>query len=93
MDDAGEGRIRTEREGAQVTVIVDREAKRNALSRRLQDELATTLDGLAADDTIGLVVLTGAGDRSFVSGGDLKKLAEVRTNMAAIEMARLLPQL
>ncbi|MDH4280385.1 MAG: enoyl-CoA hydratase/isomerase family protein, partial [Acidimicrobiia bacterium] len=70
MDDAGEGRIRTEREGAQVTVIVDREAKRNALSRHLQDELAATLDGLAADETIGLVVLTGAGDRSFVSGGD-----------------------
>lgn len=87
MDDAGEGRIRTERRGALVTVIVDRETKRNALSRHLQDELAATFEHLADDITIGLVVLTGAGDRSFVSGGDLTKLAEVRTNMAAIEMA------
>lgn len=87
MEDAGEGRIRTEREGALVTVIVDREAKRNALSRHLQDELAATLETLADDDTIGLLVLTGAGDRSFVSGGDLTKLLEVRSRMAAIEMA------
>lgn len=87
MDDAAEGRIRTERQGALVTVIVDRETKRNALSRHLQDELGSTLDELADDDTIGLIVLTGAGDRSFVSGGDLKKLLEVRTRMAAIEMA------
>ncbi len=87
MDDATEGRIRTERDGAMVTLIVDREARRNALSRHLQDELASTLDHLGDDDTIGLVVLTGAGERSFVSGGDLKKLVEVRTKMAAIEMA------
>ena len=88
VDDAGEGRIRTEREGPLVTVTVDREAKRNALSRHLQDELAATLDELAVDTTIGLMVLTGAGDRSFVSGGDLKKLVEVRTSLAATEMAR-----
>ncbi len=87
MDVAGEGRIRTERDGPLVTVIVDREAKRNALSRRLQDELAAALDALADDDTIGLVVLTGAGDRSFVSGGDLKKLIEVRTAEATTDMA------
>ncbi len=88
MNDEAEGRIRTEREGPLVTVIVDREAKRNALSRHLQTELAATLDDLADDDTIGLVVLTGAGDRSFVSGGDLKKLVEVRTTQDAEEMAR-----
>ncbi len=87
MADAGEGTIRTERDGALVTVTVDREAKRNALSRHLQDELAATLDDLAGDSTIGLVVLTGAGDRSFVSGGDLKKLLDVRTTLAATEMA------
>lgn len=87
MDQAGEGRIRSEREGALVTVTVDRESKRNALSRRLQDELASTFDGLAHDVTVGLVVLTGAGDRNFVSGGDLKKLVEVRTTKAATDMA------
>lgn len=70
-----------------VTLTVDREAKRNALSRHLQDELASNLDDLGDDATIGLLVVTGAGERSFVSGGDLKKLAEVRTKMAAIEMA------
>ena len=87
MDAAGEGEIRTEREGPLVTVTVDRESKRNALSRQLQDELAATFDGLAHDDTIALIVLTGAGERSFVSGGDLKKLTDIRTPAAATEMA------
>lgn len=87
MDVEGEGRIRAERDGPLITVVVDREAKRNALSRHLQDELASLLDALSEDSTIGVVVLTGAGERSFVSGGDLKKLVDVRSPEATTEMA------
>ena len=83
----GEGRIVVERSGPRVTITVDRPEKRNAFSRHLQDELAAALDELAADESIALVILTGAGDRNFVSGGDLKALSEIRTTDAAREMA------
>jgi enoyl-CoA hydratase/carnithine racemase len=53
-------------------VTLDRPEKRNALSVRLRDELSALLDGLAADDDLKVVVLTGAGDY-FSAGFDLRE--------------------
>jgi len=83
-----DGSIRTERVGGRATVVVDRPHKRNALSRHVQDELAATLDELAIDESISVLVLTGAGTDNFTSGGDLVALSEIRTIEGAEEMAR-----
>lgn len=83
-----DGSIRTERAGSRVTVVVDRPHKRNALSRHVQDELGTALDELASDESISVLVLTGAGSDNFTSGGDLVALSEIRTIEGAEEMAR-----
>lgn len=82
------GSIRTERKAGRVTVVVDRPEKRNALSRLVQDELAAVLDELATDESISALVLTGAGNDNFTSGGDLVALSEIRTSEGAEEMAR-----
>ena len=83
-----DGSIRLERSGGRATVVVDRPHKRNALSRHVQDELAAALDELADDETIAVLVLTGAGSDNFTSGGDLVALSEIRTLDGAEEMAR-----
>ena len=48
---------------------------------RTQQELATALRDASFDDAVGVIVLTGAGDRAFCTGGDVKEYAEdyVRT--------------
>jgi enoyl-CoA hydratase/carnithine racemase len=53
-----------------VTLTLDRPDKKNALSVELRDEVSETLDRLAADDDVSVVVVTGSGD-SFCSGFDL----------------------
>ncbi|GAA4825115.1 enoyl-CoA hydratase/isomerase family protein [Streptomyces ziwulingensis] len=65
-------------------VTIDRPQARNALDLATMDELEKALD--AAEGAAALVV-TGAGDRAFVSGGDLKELAKLRTETQAAAMA------
>jgi enoyl-CoA hydratase/carnithine racemase len=65
-------------------VTIDRPHARNAIAPGTMDELDKALD--AVQDAKALVI-TGAGDRAFVSGGDLKALAAVRTEEAALAMA------
>lgn len=55
-------------------VTLNRPDALNALSRALVARLASTFRELAADPTVGAVVLTGAG-RAFTAGVDLKELA------------------
>ncbi|EKF22907.1 enoyl-CoA hydratase/isomerase family protein [Mycolicibacterium hassiacum DSM 44199] len=65
-------------------ITIDRPQARNAISLETMDQLNKALDG--AEGARALVI-TGAGDRAFVSGGDLKELAALRTEFDASTMA------
>jgi enoyl-CoA hydratase/carnithine racemase len=65
-------------------VTIDRPHARNAISLETMDQLDKALDGA---DGARALVLTGAGDRAFVSGGDLKELSALRTELDASGMA------
>ena len=55
-------------------VTLNRPAAMNALSRSLRAALAETMRTLDADAAVRAVVLTGAGERAFTAGLDLKEL-------------------
>lgn len=55
-------------------IRLNRPQARNALTSALLEELATALEVIAADDSIGAVVITG-GDKVFAAGADLKEMA------------------
>ncbi len=57
-------------------VTLDRPSSLNALSFGLIAELAEALEALDRDPSIRCVVLTGAGDRAFAAGADIKELAD-----------------
>jgi hypothetical protein len=62
--------VRAERDGATLTITLDRPHRHNAISTRLRDELCEALAVAVVDDTIESVRLRGNGP-SFCSGGDL----------------------
>jgi enoyl-CoA hydratase/carnithine racemase len=68
--------VRIERNGAVLTVVIDREARRNALNEGVAHGIASALDLAEADRSIRAVVLTGAGDKAFCAGGDLQANAD-----------------
>jgi methylglutaconyl-CoA hydratase len=61
------------------TVTMNRPDVRNAFDDRLLDELADAVDGLTRDDTVRVVVLTGAGS-SFSAGADLEWMRAMKDN-------------
>ena len=71
------------RDDAVATVTLNRPEAMNALSRALRAEFAAVMRGLAADDGIRAIVLTGAGERAFTAGLDLKELGADTGNLGA----------
>ncbi len=63
------------RDGHIAVVTVNRPQKLNALDAATIAELTTAFGELAADDGIGAIVLTGAGEKAFVAGADISVLA------------------
>ena len=56
-------------------VTIERPRVMNALHPPAHEELARVFDGFAGDDDLWAAVITGAGDRAFCSGADLKERA------------------
>jgi enoyl-CoA hydratase len=78
--------VLVEHDGAVAVLTIDRPEARNAIARTTMAELASALDEIEASPARVLVV-TGAGTRVFVAGGDLKELAAIRTHEDAAAMA------
>jgi methylglutaconyl-CoA hydratase len=67
--------FRTERRGAVEIWTIDGASRRNSISRAMLAELNALLARAAPDRTLRCVVLTGAGDKAFCAGADLKERA------------------
>ena len=65
-------------------ITVNRPHSRNAIALDTMEALDKAIDAAAG---AGSLVITGAGDRAFVSGGDLKELAAIREESDATAMA------
>ena len=63
--------IRSEILGFTATITIDDPDKANALSNAAMGELADAVRSVCSDETVRVIVITGAGDRAFSAGGDL----------------------
>lgn len=75
--------ILTERVDRVALVTLNRPEKLNAMSYELARELDEELTLIESDNGVDVVILTGAGDRAFSSGGDIPQMA----GMSADELA------
>ena len=69
VESSGDGRV--------VTVILNRPDQMNAMNTALGEDLLACFEALARDADVRAVVFTGAGDRAFCAGGDLKERNEM----------------
>jgi enoyl-CoA hydratase len=76
-----------DRDGAVATVTINRPKVLNALSIQTVDELRRAMLSLKYDDAVRVVILTGAGEKSFVAGADINELA-AQTPVSGRELAR-----
>src|SRR5215217_3996421 len=67
--------ILVEREGRVAILTINRPDKLNALNQQVRDEMLEILAGIEHDDGVGAVVITGAGEKSFIAGADIGEFA------------------
>jgi enoyl-CoA hydratase/carnithine racemase len=75
--------LRVEPVGDAVVLTLSRPATHNAIDAALARALVDAIRTAGADPRVRGIVLTGEGDRTFTSGGDLRMLAELATAPAS----------
>jgi enoyl-CoA hydratase len=66
--------LRITAEGRVSVITVNRPDVLNALNTALLEEFLATLEDLGGDPGCGVIIITGAGDRSFIAGADIKEM-------------------
>jgi enoyl-CoA hydratase len=64
-------RLRLQTDGALATITIDREDKLNAFDAAMVDELRGLCGRIERDDSVRVVIITGAGTKAFCAGGDI----------------------
>ncbi|HEY8021472.1 MAG TPA: enoyl-CoA hydratase-related protein [Thermoanaerobaculia bacterium] len=67
--------ILVEREGRVAILTVNRPDKLNALNDQVRVDMLAALAAIENDAAVGVVVLTGAGEKSFIAGADIGEFA------------------
>src|SRR5436190_20636411 len=67
--------VLTDREGSVGIITLNRPEAMNALSFALTAALDRSIEELEDDPAINVLVITGAGERAFCAGGDIKEMA------------------
>ena len=72
-----------ERRDRVVLITINRPDKRNALNIKTREEGAALLEELRTDTSVGVVVITGAGDKAFIAGADIARVCRPHRDDAA----------
>jgi len=73
------------KDGRVGTMIFNNPERHNAVSLEMWQAAAKILHDFAADEEVRVVVLTGAGGKSFVSGADISKFEDERASRETVE--------
>ncbi len=68
--------ILTENKGHVLTITINRPNQLNALNKETIQELHEALKSGDEDSGVGVIILTGSGEKSFVAGADIKEFAD-----------------
>jgi enoyl-CoA hydratase len=71
--------ILTEQKNQTLWITINRPAQLNALNKDTIQELHQALKSANENEAIGVVILTGSGEKSFVAGADIKEFADFDT--------------
>jgi enoyl-CoA hydratase len=83
-----DGPVLLERPGWGVARLTLNNPPLNLVTLEMTERLIEALDELEADDAVRAVVVTGAGDKAFCAGSDVKEFADVRDRVVEKKLAR-----
>jgi enoyl-CoA hydratase/carnithine racemase len=78
-------RLIVEKQGPIGWLVFNNPARRNAISIDMWEGIPQALDRFEADPAIRAIVLSGAGDKAFVSGADISQFDQARADSAGVQ--------
>ena len=69
-------------------LTIDREDALNAMNPDVLKELDQSIKGYISDENVGVIIITGAGDKAFIAGADIKLMQNLDTK-GGLEFGRL----
>ena len=69
-------------------ITLNRPEVYNALNHELLSELGEVIEQIKKDSDLGAVILTGAGDKAFVSGADINELSAMNSSLSGFDTSR-----
>ena len=76
--------ILSEQKGQIAYVTINRPKQMNALNKETIEELNNAFTSLDADSNVGVIILTGSGDKAFVAGADIKEFADFSISQGGV---------
>src|SRR4051812_42804466 len=80
-----DSKILAKKNGAIGHLVFNNPERRNAFSLEMSLAAADAIEDFLADDSIRVIVLSGAGDKAFVSGADISKFEQARATAEQVE--------
>ena len=77
------------RSGEVATITINNPNRANVLSKRTIHELTHAIDAMALDEAVRAAIITGAGERVFVGGADIRELSELTATSARVFIREL----
>jgi enoyl-CoA hydratase len=76
--------LRTERDGAVGRLILDNQARRNAISAQMWRDIPAAVAQFNADADVRCIVVRGAGSEAFAAGADISEFEQRRSSEAEV---------
>ena len=73
-------------------ITINRPERRNSLGKEVREGLFAAWERFERDPALQVAILTGAGDKAFCAGGDLKEMAETVLEVPPLDMFPILGQ-
>src|ERR1700731_1975471 len=83
LDQPITSKMLAEKDGAIGRIIFNNPARHNAVSLEMWQGVAQIMEDFDNDDSVRVIVLSGAGGKAFVSGADISEFKEKRANEEA----------
>ena len=77
-------KVIVEQSGSIARIIFNQPEKRNAVSLEMWEAVESALDRFAADETVRVLIMSGAGGKAFVSGADISKFESERSSEESV---------
>jgi enoyl-CoA hydratase len=81
--------VKLAKENSVATLTLNRPEVHNAMNNEMNQELKTALEEIKSDSTIRVLIVTGAGDKAFSAGRDLKEYSGSKTTPIEVWAGRI----